>query len=233
MEKEHRFCSAVVVAAGSGKRFGSEVPKQFLDLKGKPVLYYSMKVLCDSPLIDEVILVTSEEWVDFCTEEIVKKYGFDKVQAIVIGGEQRYDSVFAGLMSADISAEYILVQDGARPMLTEEILQRGYETVLRYNTAVAAVPATDTIKITDADGVVISTPDRRNTWHIQTPQIFGYQLLLNAYFALTEADKDGLTDDAMLIEKKTDVPVHLFAGARENIKITTPEDLEYAKRTVK
>ncbi len=227
---EKKFTSAVVVAAGKGTRFGGVCPKQFADLCGKPVLYYSLKALCDCPQIDEIILVTSPEWIDFCTEEIVRKYGMEKVQAIVVGGKERVDSVQAGLMTADISADYVLVQDGARPMLTEEILQRGLQTVQKYGTAVAAIPTTDTIKIADENGVVLSTPARRNTFRIQTPQIFSYQLLLQAYFSLQETEKEGLTDDAMLIEKKTDHPVHLFAGSEDNLKITCREDLRTAAR---
>ncbi len=232
MEKK-KFCSAVIVAAGKGSRFKGTKPKQFEELDGKPLLYYSVKAMCDSPIIDEVILVTSEEWIDYCTEEIVKKYDFEKVQAIIQGGEERYDSVFAGMMAVDISSDYVFIQDGARPMLTEDILRRGFETVEKYNTAVAAVPVTDTIKITDDNGVVISTTDRKNTWRIQTPQIFGYKLLLNAYFSMQEEDKEGLTDDAMLIEKKTNEKVHLFLGSEDNIKVTRSEDLKRLKEKIR
>ena len=226
MAEDKTFCSAVVVAAGKGTRFGSDIPKQFLEVNGKPVLYYSLKALCDSDIIKEIIIVTSEEWIDFVTEEIVRKYEMEKVQAIVLGGAERYDSVFAGLMSVDISSDYVYIHDGARPMLTEEIIARGLETVEKYRTAVAAVPSSDTVKITDEDMVVTETPDRRNVWRIQTPQIFEYDLIIKAYFSLTDEDKAGLTDDAMIIERKTDVPVHLFMGSEDNIKITTPADLE-------
>lgn len=226
---EKKFCSAVVVAAGKGTRFGSDIPKQFLEIDEKPVLYYSLKALCDSDIIDEIIIVTSEEWIDFVTEEIVRKYEMEKVQAIVLGGEERYDSVFAGLMSVDISSDYVYIHDGARPMLTEDIIKRGFETVSKYGTAVAAIPSSDTVKITDADMVVTSTPDRKNVWRIQTPQIFEYDMIIKAYFSLTDEDKKGLTDDAMIIERKTDNPVHLFIGSEDNIKITSPGDLDIVK----
>ena len=231
-ENGKKFCSAVVVAAGTGKRFGTELPKQFQELCGKPVLYYSLKTLCDSPLIDEIIVVTSNDWIEWCSDEIVKKYDLEKVQAVVEGGAERYDSVLAGLMVVDISSDYVFIHDGARPFLSEEILQRGFDTVSRYGTAVAAIPSTDTIKIADTDGVVLSTPDRRSTWQIQTPQIFAYSLILNAYFSLTEEDKDGLTDDAMLIERKGSAPVHLFLGSPDNFKITRPEDLKLAEHRI-
>ncbi len=233
MMQEKKFCSAVVVAAGKGQRYGSDIPKQFLELNDKPLLYYSLKALSESDKIDEIIVVTSEEWIEYCADEIVKKYNFEKVEAIVAGGKERYDSVFAGLMAVDISADYVFIQDGARPMLTGDIIDRGYETVLKYNTAVAAVLASDTVKVTDDDNVVTDTLDRTHTWLIQTPQIFAYELILKAYFALTDDDRKGITDDAMVVEKKTDTRVHLFEGSYDNIKITNPGDIKRAEELLK
>ena len=230
---EKKMCSAVVVAAGKGERFGGDVPKQFVELNGKPVLYYSLKALCDSDIIDEVIIVTTEEWIEFCAEEIVRKYGFDKVDGIVLGGETRCDSVKAGVMVCDIASDYVFIHDGARPLLTEDIIRRGYETVLKYGTAVAAIPSADTIKIADKDGVVLSTPDRSTLWRIQTPQIFKYDLILKAYFELDDEDRETITDDAMLIERKSDVPVHLFEGSEDNIKITTQRDIDIVASKLK
>lgn len=233
MMQEKKFCSAVVVAAGKGCRYGSDIPKQFLELNGKPVLYYSLKALSESDKIDEIIIVTSEEWIEYCADEIVKKYNMEKVEAIVAGGKERYDSVFAGLMAVDISADYVFIQDGARPMLTCDIIDRGYESVLKYDAAAAAVPASDTIKVTNDDKVVTKTLDRAHTWLIQTPQIFAYKLILKAYFALTDEDRDGITDDAMVVEKKTDTKVHLFEGSYNNIKITNPGDIKRAEEMIK
>lgn len=233
MMQEKKFCSAVVVAAGKGQRYGSDIPKQFLELNDKPLLYYSLKALSESDKIDEIIVVTSEEWIEYCADEIVKKYNFEKVEAIVAGGKERYDSVFAGLMAVDISADYVFIQDGARPMLTGDMINRGYETVLKYNTAVAAVLASDTVKVTDDDNVVTDTLDRTHTWLIQTPQIFAYELILKAYFALTDDDRKGITDDAMVVEKKTDTKVHLFEGSYDNIKITNPGDIKRTEELLK
>ena len=222
---DKKMCSAVVVAAGSSRRFGGDRPKQFCEVNGKPLLYYSLKTLCDSDIIDEVIIVTSEEWIEYCTEEIVRKYGFDKGDGIVLGGETRLESVRAGVMVCDIASDYVFIHDGARPLITEDIIKRGYETVLKYGTAIAAVPSSDTIKIADKDGVVISTPDRRSLWRMQTPQIFDYNLILKACFEITDADKEEITDDAMLVERKTDTPVHLFMGSEDNMKITNANDM--------
>ena len=224
---DKKMCSAVVVAAGSSTRFGGERPKQFCEINGKPLLYYSLKTLCDSEIIDEIIIVTSEEWIEYCTDEIVRKYGFDKVDGIVLGGDTRIESVRAGVMVCDIASDYVFIHDGARPLITEDIIRRGYETVLKYDTAVAAIPSTDTIKKANADGVVLSTPDRRELWRIQTPQIFKYDLILKAYFDIDDKDKEEITDDAMLIERKTDRDVHLFMGSEENIKITTAADMKF------
>ncbi len=221
------MCSAVLVAAGKGERFGADIPKQFVEVNGKPIIYYSLKALCDSPLIDEVIIVTSEEWIGFCTEEVVRKYGFDKVDGVVLGGETRVESVRAGVMVCDIASEYVFIHDAARPLLTEDMITRGYETCTKYGTAVAAVPSSDTLKETGPDGVVLKTLDRRSVWRVQTPQIFEYDIILKACFNLTDEDKAEITDDAMLIERKSDAPVHLFAGCEDNIKITTAADLEF------
>ncbi len=226
---DRHMCSAVLVAAGKGERFGSKIPKQFIELNGKPVIYYSLKALCDSEIIDEVIIVTSEEWIEFCTEEVVRKYGFGKVDGIVIGGDTRVESVRAGVIVCDISSDYVFIHDAARPMLTEDLIRRGYETVIKYDTAVAALPSSDTLKEAASDGVVQRTLDRRSIWRVQTPQIFKYELILKACFDLSEEDKKEITDDAMLIERKSKVPVHLFCGSEDNIKITTAVDLEFAK----
>ncbi len=232
MTQEKKFCSAVVVAAGKGCRYGSDIPKQFLKLGDKPVLYYSLEALSKSDKIDEIIIVTSEEWIEYCADEIVKKYNMEKVEAIVVGGSERYDSVFAGLMAVDISADYVFIQDGARPMLTCDIIDRGYETVLKHDAAVAAVMASDTVKVTDDDNVVTDTLDRSHIWLIQTPQIFSYELILKAYFALTDDDKKGITDDAMVVERKTDTKIHLFEGSYDNIKITNPGDIKRAEEII-
>ena len=114
-------CTAIVLAAGQGKRMNSSIQKQFLEIKGYPVLYYSLKCFQDSPLIGEIVLVTSENAVSYCRSEIVKKYGFSKVTGIIAGGKERYDSVYAGLLACG-ECEYVFIHDGARPFISEEIL---------------------------------------------------------------------------------------------------------------
>ncbi len=225
-------CTAIVLAAGKGKRMNSDVPKQYLFLEDKPVLYYSLQVFQDS-FIDEIVLVTSESDVEYCRNEIVEKYGFDKVHSIVAGGKERYHSVFAGIMAAG-ECDYIFIHDGARPFVTAQILQRAYECVIQHGACVVGMPSKDTVKLANEDGFASLTPDRDLVWMIQTPQVFSFSLIKRAYMSLIEEEEAlvsrgiKITDDAMVVETFTDKKVKLVEGRYENIKITTPEDLKIA-----
>ena len=221
-------CTAIVLAAGQGKRMNSSIQKQFLEIKGYPVLYYSLKCFQDSPLIGEIVLVTSENAVSYCRSEIVKKYGFFKVTGIIAGGKERYDSVYAGLLACG-ECEYVFIHDGARPFISEEILERGLTGVQETGACVIGMPSKDTVKIADEDGFVKETPDRKNVWTIQTPQIFSYRLIRDAHESIRKKDMSAITDDAMVVEQETGVRVRLAEGSYQNIKITTPEDLVVAE----
>ena len=134
-------CAAVVLAGGQGKRMGTAVAKQYLLLQGKPVLYYSLAAFEQSELIDDIILVTGKGQISYCKEEIVEKYGFRKVRAIVEGGAERYHSVFNGLAEAEqAEADYIFIHDGARPFVDEEILERVFRETVEYRACVAGMP---------------------------------------------------------------------------------------------
>lgn len=224
---------AVVLAAGQGKRMNTKVPKQFMELAGKPLVYYSLKVFEES-FIDEVVLVTGENEIPYCKKEIAEKYGFHKVKQIVAGGKERYHSVHAGLVAA-LDADYVFVHDGARPFITQQILEKAYDTVKIENACVVAVPSKDTVKIIDENGYVAQTPNRDRVWNMQTPQVFEYRLIRAAYdILLREEDKvlaEGIriTDDAMVVETFMKQPVKVVEGSYENIKITTPEDLAFAE----
>lgn len=220
-------CTAVLLAAGQGKRMGGKIPKQFLHILDKPVIYYALKCFQESEIIDEVILVTSDEMLSYCKEEIVDKFEFTKVSRVVAGGSERYDSVYEGLKACG-DADYVFIHDGARPFVTEQILREGYADVKKYGASVAGVPSKDTVKYADYSGMVEETPDRTRVWSIQTPQIFSYHLVRGAYERLQHFEKDGITDDAMVVEQMEKHPVHLFMGSYRNIKITTAEDLEIA-----
>ena len=220
--------TAIVLAAGQGKRMHSKVQKQFLEIQGYPVLYYSLRCFQESPLIQDIILVTGEDALSYCKEEIVKKYGFTKVSNVIAGGKERYDSVYAGLCACK-DCRYVLIHDGARPFITEEIIERGLEKAKETGACVVGMPSKDTIKLSDAEGYVKETPDRKCVWTIQTPQIFSYALIREAHDSIRKKDMSKITDDAMVIEQETGVKVALAEGSYQNIKITTPEDLYIAE----
>ena len=226
MKKEKN--TAIVLAAGQGKRMRSKIQKQFLEIGGKPVLYYSLRCFQDSPLIDDIILVTGEDALSYCRSEIVDRYGFTKVSRIIRGGKERYDSVYAGLLACE-DADYVLIHDGARPFITEEILQRGMEGVKETGACVIGMPSKDTVKLSDADGFVAETPDRKTVWTIQTPQIFSYSLIRSAHDSIRRKDMSQITDDAMVVEEESGTKIRLVEGSYMNIKITTPEDLNVAE----
>lgn len=224
--------TAIVLAAGQGKRMHSKVQKQFLEIQGYPVLYYSLRCFQESPLIQDIILVTGEESISYCKEEIVKKYGFTKVSAVIPGGKERYDSVYAGLCECR-DCEYVLIHDGARPFVTEEILKRGLQKVKETGACVIGMPSKDTVKLSDEEGYVKETPNRKRVWTIQTPQIFLYSLIREAHDSIRQKDMSKITDDAMVVEQETGAKVALAEGSYQNIKITTPEDLDIAEAYLK
>lgn len=225
---EQDRCTAIVLAAGQGKRMHSKIQKQFLEIGGKPILYYSMECFQKSPLIQDIILVTGEDMISYCQSEIVEKYGFTKVCKVTAGGKERYDSVYAGLLCCQ-DTDYVYIHDGARPFVTEEMIQRGYEAVKRTNACVMGMPSKDTVKLADPSGYIKETPDRKIVWNIQTPQIFSYDLIRGAYESIRKKDMSNVTDDAMVVEQETGTKILLVEGSYQNIKITTPEDLAVAE----
>ncbi|MDD3278882.1 MAG: 2-C-methyl-D-erythritol 4-phosphate cytidylyltransferase [Lachnospiraceae bacterium] len=227
MGKEKR-CTAIVLAAGQGRRMHSTVPKQFLLLEGKPILVYALECFQNSELIDQIILVTGEEWIPYCREKIVNAYKITKVTDICTGGAQRYDSVNAGL-SLCRGCDYVFIHDGARPFVTEEIVRRGYEKVSECQACVAGMPSKDTVKIVDRTNCVIDTPARSSVWNVQTPQVFSYALIRQAYACMQEQKHTDITDDAMVVERFASHKVSVFEGSYRNIKITTEDDLDTAE----
>ncbi len=219
--------NAIVLAAGTGKRMGTETPKQYLPLGNKPVVVHSLETFQNSS-VNEIILVVAPGEADYCQREIVEKYHLTKVSAIVEGGQERYDSVYKGLQATE--CDYVLIHDGARAFVSRTTIERAIEAVKQYKACVVGVPTKDTIKISDENGTVASTPDRDKVWVVQTPQCFSYPLICEAYKKLFEHEVVGITDDAMVVEKMTNTPIHLVQGEYENIKITTPEDLIIGER---
>lgn len=221
-------CTAIVLAAGQGKRMGTKVQKQYLEILGKPVLFYSLDVFQKSDIIDEIILVVGEHQEDYCQKEIVEKFHINKVSKIVTGGAERFHSVWNGLQEV-VEDGYVFIHDGARPFVTEELLLRAYETVQREKACVVGMPVKDTIKIADDEGFAKETPNRSHVWMVQTPQVFETFLIKGAYSLLMEQEIIQVTDDAMVVETMLQRKVKLVEGSYENIKITTSEDLKVAE----
>lgn len=221
MEKQKY--TAIVLAAGSGKRMNSKVHKQYLIIQDRPVLYYSLKAFEDSA-VDEIVLVVGKGEEKFCRKEIVDKYGISKVKAIVEGGKERYHSVFEGLKQTS-DADYVLIHDGARPFVNQDIIRRCMQEVQKDQACVVGMPVKDTIKIADEEGYAKQTPDRKNVWMIQTPQTFSYALIYEAYEEMLKTEDTAITDDAMVLERIKGKKSKLIEGSYRNIKITTPEDL--------
>lgn len=232
---------AIVLAAGSGKRMQSDVKKQYIEIDKRPLIYYALDTFEKSEIITDVILVTGADDIEYCRKEIVERFSFFKVRSIVCGGRERYHSVMAGIDEICINGgcEYVFIHDGARPFVDENMLVRLYEEVKLTEACVAAVKSKDTVKIANNAGYVVSTPNRNLTWIIQTPQVFEYELIREAYGILKQ-EECGLscqgivvTDDAMVVETWTGHRVKLTEGSYENIKVTTPEDLITAEVLVK
>lgn len=225
---EKKRHAAIVLAAGKGSRMKSNVPKQYLSLEGKPVLYYALRAFEES-FIDEIVVVTGAGEEVYCQNEIVKKYGFQKVTRVIAGGKERYDSVYRGLCALK-GADYVYIHDGARPFIDQDMLARAKENVEKYQACAAGMPSKDTIKIINKEGFVEETPQRKSVWTIQTPQVFSYPLIYRAYEKMyQDMPTIQITDDAMVVETMLQMPVKLYEGSYNNIKITTPEDLSVAK----
>jgi 2-C-methyl-D-erythritol 4-phosphate cytidylyltransferase len=251
--KKDVHCTAVILAGGQGKRIGGKVAKQYLEIGEKPVLWYSLMAVQNSEYIDECILVVRPDDLDYVRTELLSKYFFTKITRIADAGRERYESVWSALVSLkginwmalteekkeeilsdpdgakDLPTDYIFIHDGARPFLTEEILKRNFECVTEHDACVTAVKSRDTIKIADEDGSVLQTPDRASVRIIQTPQTFKADLIYEAYRKALYNEEEGLTDDAMCVERSGLSKVYFTEGDVKNIKITLPEDLSYAE----
>lgn len=213
--------SAVVVAAGSGTRMNMKENKIFADVNGRPVVYYSLFALSKSEFIDEIIIVTKEEYI-LLMSDIVKAYDIKKVTKIIPGGKTRTESVKNGISEA--AGDFVAVHDGARPCVKTDDIDKTVNTAKKFFAAALGVKAVDTLKKTDKDGKIVSTVDRENIWQVQTPQVFKKDILLYAY---ENGDTGNKTDDCMLLED-LNIPVYMTEGHRDNIKITVSDDLELA-----
>jgi len=218
--------TAIVLAAGKGSRMNSDIPKQYLTLLGKPVLFYSLQSF-EKSNVDEIILVTGSGEQEYCKKEIIDKYQLRKVRHIVEGGAERYHSVYHGLLVTD--AEYVLIHDGARPLISTAVINKAIETVKRTGACVVGMPVKDTIQIVNEDGLIDSTPERKYLWTAQTPQCFLHSLALSSYNKVINSKDESITDDAMVVQRYGDAQITMLEGGYENIKITTQEDIAVAE----
>jgi 2-C-methyl-D-erythritol 4-phosphate cytidylyltransferase len=215
--------SVLIPAAGSGRRMGTPLSKQYLEVAGRPILVPPLSLFQTHSNIDQIYVIASPEAVAYCRSEIVERFAFNKVKAVVAGGEQRQTSVLLGLHACEATDDdLILVHDGVRPLVTAACVDRLLPVAARVGACVLAVPVKDTIKEVDA-GLVRGTPDRQRLWQVQTPQGFRAGLLRRAH---QQALKDGFfgTDDAALVERLGEA-VAVVEGDYRNIKITTADDL--------
>lgn len=222
--------SAIILSAGKGRRMKTNVSKQYIEVDGKPLIYYALQAFENSN-VDEVILVASQEDIEYVRIDIVKKYGLKKVKKIVAGGRERYDSVINGLEEIEGNGK-VLIHDGARPLIKVAHINNIIDRVMKCSACVAAMPVKDTIKIADENGYVSSTPDRKYVWQIQTPQAFDVPLIKEAYQKMKAAGDESITDDAMAVEKYTGERIKLLETDYENIKITTSEDLIFLQQAL-
>jgi 2-C-methyl-D-erythritol 4-phosphate cytidylyltransferase len=219
--------SVVIVAGGKGKRMGQDVNKQYIKLGDKEVLAVTIEAFDKVDCVDEIIVVVSDSDIEFCSENIIRKYNFRKVKKLVAGGVERQESVYNGLMGCNEETEVVLIHDGARPFVTEKMILDSIEGARSFDACTVAVPVKDTIKIVDEYSTIVSTLKRNELFSIQTPQAFKFDLILKGHKAAIK-NKILATDDTALIEymgKK----VKIVMGSYFNIKLTTQEDLIFAR----
>ena len=216
------ICAAVIVAAGKGKRMGTEISKQFLPLRGKEILAHTVEKFEHAENIRDIVLVTGQDSLQD-VQDMAQEYGWQKIISVVAGGKERQDSVWNGLLAISEDTEIVLIHDGVRPFVTEDILNLSIETAVEMGGCVAGVPAKDTIKVCNSENISVDTPDRSTLWQIQTPQTFQKERIVKAYKQAKDAGFIG-TDDASLAEN-SGYSVKVIMGSYRNIKITTQEDL--------
>lgn len=218
--------TAIIPAAGSGTRYSAVKNKLFEDLNGFPVIVHTLKKISAVEEINSIIICTSQGLIDEI-KQLVKDHNIPKVEAVILGGETRQESVFLGLKEAQkLSPDFVLIHDGARPLVSAEIIKNSINTTVEKGSAVVAVPAKDTIKRVNPESKeIIETLNRDELWNIQTPQVFRFNLILAAH---EKFKGQNFTDDAALLETLK-IPVNIVTGTYKNIKITTEEDLKIAR----
>ena len=224
-EKVHPHCAAIVPAAGKSARMGGE-DKMFSQLCGVPVLARTLTALDQAVLVDEIVVAVQPEKLEEVAA-LVSRAGIRKPIRVVEGGANRAESVLLAALEASEDTEYLAIHDGARPMILPEQVDEMIRLGQRTYAVAPALPVTDTVKVADLSGLVLSTPDRSTLFAVQTPQVFQASILKAALQSAIDAEAP-ITDDCSAVER-LGKEVYLTPGWRENIKITTPEDLAIAE----
>lgn len=222
--------TAIIVAAGMGKRMNCDTPKQYIKLYEKPILAYTLEKFESCEVVKEIIIVTGKEDIKYVQKDIVEKYGFLKVKKITEGGSERQHSVYNGIKCSARNSDIIMIHDGVRPFVKTEDIYKIAEDAVKNGCCVLGVKVKDTIKACNEKGLILDTPKRDLLWIAQTPQAFKADIIKNVHKKAVEEGFLG-TDDAMLAEKYG-YAVNMTEGDYNNIKITTPEDLYFGKAII-
>lgn len=229
---KNNYVSVLIAAAGIGSRMAGNISKQFIKLGGKPVLAHTIEKFENNKYIDEIIVIMKEDSIEYCKNQIVKKYNFKKVSKVIRGGKERQDSIYNGIISLSQDTSIIVSHDGARPFVTNKMINQSIEKALEFGAAVVGMPVTDTIKMLkdQNNGRVDYTPKRSLLWAAQTPQTFRKEILFEAYEKALQDDALG-TDDSSLVER-IGLEVFMVEGSYGNIKLTTREDIKIAESLI-
>lgn len=220
----------VIVAAGTGSRMKKDINKQFIKLKNKEIVAHTIEKFYNSENIDDIVVVIREDEEEYFNKNIKEKYGFTNIK-VAHGGNERQDSVFNGIKMLKKECDVVLIHDGARPFVTDDIIKRSTNKANEHNAIVVGVKVKDTIKVVSDNGNIVDTPNRSYLWAVQTPQVFKYDIITKAYEDAYNNNYYG-TDDAMLVER-IGYNVKMIEGSYNNIKITTQEDLEFGEQILK
>ena len=220
----------IIVAAGTGSRMKKDINKQFIKLDNKEIIAYTIDKFYINNEIDDIVVVIKKDEEDYFKENILEKYNFKNIK-IAYGGEERQDSVYNGIQKLDKNCEVVLVHDGARPFVTEEIINNSIQEAKKHNAVVVGVKVKDTIKVVGEEGNIVDTPNRKYLWSVQTPQVFKYDIITKSYENAYNENYYG-TDDAMLVEQ-IGYDVKMIEGSYDNIKITTQEDLNFGEQILR
>lgn len=223
--------AVLIPAAGQGKRMGSSVKKPYLMLTDKPILSHTIERFERNSAVDDIFVIVHEADFESCNNNVLDPYRYKKVRGLIPGGETRQASVFNGLSALADDVDYVIIHDGVRPFINDEIIAKCLEATAEWGASVAAVPVKETIKFCNEDHFIVETLDRKLLWRVQTPQVFRKTLIETAHKKAIQESNDA-PDDATLVERLGS-PIKLVMGSYRNVKLTTPEDMRFAETIIK